>query len=91
MRTLVLLVCAWMLAGCAGPTLNAKQERVYAAVADCNERTSANVLINWVDPDGLFSWRSTMSGLHHVRFKQCLRDQHGFRFGGDPGFRGPSW
>jgi hypothetical protein len=90
-QALTILAVALLMIGCAGPTLTPWQERVYAAFADCKERTSANARLAWVDASGQASIESTSTGLDVVRLRQCLRERYGFVFGGDPGYRAPTW
>jgi hypothetical protein len=88
---ITLLLAAALIAGCTQAPLTAREERIYAAVAECNERTGARAEVLQILPSGHFSWRtSAPSGLDSVRVRQCLRDYHGFRFGGDPGYRAPT-
>ena len=72
-----------LIAGCA-PTLTPRQEQVYAAVADCRERTGAEAFLKYVDLDGRFAIEP-MDLRQLIPFRQCLRDRHRVRFAGDDG------
>lgn len=77
------VVLGVVLAGCT-QALTPQQERAYAAVEDCRQRTGAEVYLKYVDLDGAFH-TDLMDLRQLIPFRQCLRDRHGVRFSGDGG------
>ena len=84
----VLLLIVFCSACASSPGLTPAQERTLARFEDCKQETGAtSVNIKFVREDGE-GVRYTGNNLDLSRMRECLRTKYGYKFPGEPGYRG---
>ena len=82
----VLLLIVFCSACASSPALTSDQEQTLARYEDCKQETGAtSVNIKVVRDKGV---QYTGNNLDLSRMRECLRTKYGFKFPGDPDYRG---
>jgi len=73
---------------CATAGLNPAQQKVQEKFEDCKQATGAySAGIAFIRDDGE-GFRYKASNIDQARIRDCMRTKYGYRFPGDPGYRG---
>jgi hypothetical protein len=87
-HVIALLGLAVLFVACTTMGLNPAQQKVQESFDDCKQATGAHSAgIQFIRDDGT-GFRYTGSNLEQGRIRDCMRTKYGYKFPGDPGYRG---